>query len=99
MKLLQSILDETEQAIQSQTAQLYQLEAKLQNAEQLRREIKIRQLKYCGLNQIFASGTMEEKKMLLSIMVQRVEVRRGYELNIQLTPDFEQFLDGLIEMR
>ena len=37
--------------------------------------------------------------MLLSIMVQRVEVRRGYGLNIQLTPDFEQFLDGLIEMR
>lgn len=99
VKLLQSVLGETEQAIQSQTAQLYQLEAKLQNAEQLRREIKIKRLKYCGLNQIFASGTMEEKKMLLSVMVQRVEVRRGYELNIQLTPDFEQFLDGLIEMR
>lgn len=99
MKLLQSVLGETEQAIQSQTARLYQLEAKLQNAEQLCHEIRIKRLKYCGLNQIFASGTMEEKKMLLSIMVQRVEVRRGYELNIQLTPDFEQFLDGLIEMR
>ena len=43
--------------------------------------------------------TMEEKKMLLSILVRRVEVRQGYELNIQLTPGFEQFLDGLIEMR
>ena len=37
--------------------------------------------------------------MLLSILVRRVEVRQGYELNIQLTPSFEQFLDGLIEMR
>ena len=37
--------------------------------------------------------------MLLSILVRRVEVRQGYELNIQLTPGFEQFLDGLIEMR
>jgi len=74
-------------------------EAKLQNAEQLRREIQIKQLKYCGLNQVFTSGTMEEKKMLLSILVRRVEVRQGYELNIQLTPGFEQFLDGLIEMR
>ena len=81
------------------SALLEQLEAKLQNAEQLRLEIQIKQLKYCGLNQIFTSGTMEEKKMLLSILVRRVEVRQGYELNIQLTPSFEQFLDGLIEMR
>lgn len=37
--------------------------------------------------------------MLLSILVRRVEVRQGYELNIQLEPGFEQFLDGLIEIR
>ena len=37
--------------------------------------------------------------MLLSILIRRVEVRQGYELNIQLSPDFERFLDGLIEMR
>lgn len=99
LALLRSVLEETERAIQEKTEQLFELEAKLQNAEQLRREIQIKQLKYCGLNQIFTSGTMEEKKMLLSILVRRVEVRQGYELNIQLTPGFEQFLDGLIEMR
>lgn len=99
LTLLQSLLEETEQAVEAKTTQLYELEPKLQNAEQLRREIKIKQRKYCGLNHIFTNGTMEEKKMLLSIMVRRVEVRRGYELNIQLAPGFEQFLDGLIEMR
>ena len=99
LTLLHSVLEETEQAVQEKTERLFELEAKLQNAEQLRREIRIKQLKYCGLNQIFTSGTMEEKKMLLSILVRRVEVRQGYELNIQLTPGFEQFLDGLIEMR
>ena len=99
MALLRSVLEETERAVQEKTERLFELEAKLQNAEQLRLEIQIKQLKYCGLNQIFTSGTMEEKKMLLSILVRRVEVRQGYELNIQLTPGFEQFLDGLIEMR
>lgn len=99
LTLLRSALEETEQAVQKKTEQLFEVEAKLQNAEQLRREIEIKQLKYCGLNQIFTSGTMEEKKMLLSILIRRVEVRQGYELNIQLSPDFEQFLDGLIEMR
>ena len=97
--LLQELLQGTEAEIDKTREGLYELEAKLQNAEQLRREIQIKQLKYCGLNQIFTSGTMEEKKMLLSILVRRVEVRQGYELNIQLTPGFEQFLDGLIEMR
>ena len=99
LTLLQSLLKETKQAIEVQTTQLYELEAKFQNAEQLRREVEIKQRKYCGLNHIFTNGTMEEKKMLLSIMIRRMEVRRGYELNIQLAPGFEQFLDGLIEMR
>lgn len=99
LTMLRSLLEETEQAIQKNTKQLFELERKLQDAEQLRREIQITQLKYCGLNQIFISGTMEEKKMLLSILVRRVEVGQGYKLNIQLAPGFEQFLNGLIEMR
>ena len=99
LTMLRSLLEETEQAIQEKTEQLFELETKLQDAEHLRREIQITQLKYCGLNQIFTSGTMEEKKMILSILVRRVEVGREYELNIQLAPGFEQFLDGLIEMR
>jgi len=97
--LLRTLLDETDQAIKKKMKQLFELEAKLQNTEQLRREIEIKQLKYFGLNQIFTNRTMEEKKMLLSVLIHRVEVRRGYELNIQLAPGFEQFLDGLIEMR
>ncbi|MGN0967656.1 MAG: hypothetical protein ACI4O3_00175 [Oscillospiraceae bacterium] len=50
----------------------------------------------CGQN---ISGTTEEKEMLLPILIRRVEVRQGNELNIQLAPGFEQPLNGLIEMR
>ncbi len=99
VELLQSILNETGQDIEVKTARLFELQAKLQNAEQLRWEIEIKQRKYCGLNEIFTSGTMEEKKMLLAILIRHVGVGRGYELNIQLAPVFEQFLDGLIETR
>ena len=99
LTMLRPLLEETEQAIKEKTEHLFELETMLQDAEQLRREIQITQLKYCGLNQIFISGTMEEKKMLLSILVRRVEVGQGYKLNIQLAPGFEQFLNGLIEMR
>lgn len=97
--LLQELLQGTEAEIDKTRERLYELEARLQNGEQLRREIEIKQRKYCGLNQIFCSGTLEGQKMLLAIVVKRIEVRRDYELNIQLSPDFERFLDGLIEMR
>lgn len=59
----------------------------------------MKQPKYCGLRQFFETGTMAEKKMMLSIMFQRVEIRQGYELNIQLTPGIDQFFEGLIELR
>ena len=95
----EELLQGTEAEIDKTRERLYELEARLQNGEQLRREIEIKQRKYCGLNQIFCSGTLEEQKMLLAIVVKRIEVRQDYELNIQLSPDFERFLDGLIEMR
>lgn len=99
LNLLRSLLEDTEQAITDKTEQIYVLEARFQNAEQLRREVEVKQRKYCGLHQIFQRGTIEEKKMLLSVLIQRVEVGREYELNIKLSPGFEQFLDGLIELR
>jgi hypothetical protein len=99
LPLLRSILEETEQKIQQESMRLHELEVELQNAEQLRRETEVKQLKYCGLHQIFTSGTMEEKKMLLSILVRRVEIGRDYQMNIVLSPEFDRFLDGLIELR
>ena len=96
---LQAAIQDTQLQIEAREEYLFELEAKLRNAEQLRREIEIKQLKYRGLKQVFETGTMDEKKMLLSIMIQRVEIRQGYELNIQLTPGFDQFLEGLIELR
>ena len=98
-ELLREIIGDTTKSIASMTERLYELGAKLQNAEQLRREIEVKQLKYCGLNQIFTNGTMEEKKMLMSIIVHRIEIAEGYKLSIRLTEDFDRFLDGLIETR
>ncbi len=97
--LLQKVLKGTEEQIKANTEKLYELEAKLHNAQQLRQEIEISQREYCGLPWVFENGTLEERKMLLSIMIQRIEIRRDYELNIQLAPGFDQFLEGLMELR
>ena len=96
---LQAAIQDTQLQIEAREKYLCELEEKLHNAEQLRREIEIRQLKYCGLKQAFETGTLDEKKQLLSIMIHRVEISRNYEMNIKLAPGFEQFIDGLIELR
>lgn len=96
---LQAAIQDTQLQIEAREEYLVELEAKLRNAEQLRREIEIKQLKYCGLKAAFETGTMDEKKMLLSVMIHRVEISRNYEMNIKLAPGFEQFIDGLIELR
>lgn len=97
--VLRDIMDTKKEEIEKTTIKLYKLEEKLENAEQFRKEIQIKQRKYCGLKYIFDSGTMEKKKMLLSIIISRVESGKDYQLEIHLAPDFERFLSGLIEMR
>lgn len=96
---LQAAIQDAQLQIEAREEYLAELESKLCNAEQLRREIEIKQLKYCGLKRAFETGTLDEKKQLLSIMIHRVEISRNYEMNIKLAPGFEQFIDGLIELR
>lgn len=94
-KLLQSVLNDTERRIEQTKESLLSLENQMKDVDQLRREIGLNQQKYTDLKECFVSGTMEEKKMLLSQMIERVELKSRYEMKITLSPSFDQFLDGL----
>lgn len=43
----------------------------------------------------YNSASMSAKKVIASHVIERVDVRRGYELNIKLNMSVEQFLSGL----
>ena len=43
----------------------------------------------------FPTATIDAKRMILYHMIERVDVYRGYQLNIQLTEQVQQFLSGL----
>ena len=43
---------------------------------------------------MYDSASMESKKMIVSCLIQRVEVYRDYRLHIDFNIDFEQFSMG-----
>ena len=46
-------------------------------------------------SELYDTASIEAKKMIVSSLIRRVDVYRGYKLHIELTIDFEQFCRGL----
>ena len=46
----------------------------------------------------YQNATMPAKKMIVSHLIERVDVFRGYKLKIKLNITVEQFLNGLNEI-
>ncbi|MFT3952290.1 MAG: hypothetical protein QM689_10185 [Oscillospiraceae bacterium] len=42
---------------------------------------------------------MERRKMIISQLVSRIEIGKGYKLNVELNMDYEQFCEGLDVVR
>ena len=45
--------------------------------------------------ELYDDASFEKKKMIVNYLIKRVEVSRGYKLNIEFNIDFEQFTNGL----
>ena len=51
---------------------------------------------HCGARlALYDTASIEAKKMIVSSLIRRVDVYRGYKLHIEFTIDFEQFCRGL----
>ena len=46
-------------------------------------------------SELYDTASIEAKKMIVSSLIRRVDVYRGYKLHIEFTIDFEQFCRGL----
>ena len=46
-------------------------------------------------SELYDTASIEAKKMIVSSLISRVDVYRGYKLHIEFTIDFEQFCRGL----
>ncbi len=74
-----------------------QVEEELADSDNLRREIQYRCGKYLDIQNEYRNASMEAKKMMLSQLIRRVELRVNYEILIELNPRFEDFVEGLVD--
>ena len=46
-------------------------------------------------SELYDYATIEAKKMIVNSMIKRIDVFRGYELNIELNMNIQQFFNGI----
>ena len=50
--------------------------------------------RFTGWADEFAAATTERKKMIISQVVSRIEISKGYKINLVLSSDYERFCEG-----
>lgn len=71
---------------------------KLKNEQELRRasmeQVKPMYEQFKGWAEEYALASTEQKKMIISQIVSRIELGKGYRIKIRLNVDYEQFCEG-----
>ena len=49
---------------------------------------------FISMAEVYDSASLESKKMIVSRMIARVDVSRGYQLNVCFQPEFKEFFDA-----
>lgn len=62
-------------------------------------KIKLSYERFKGWAEEFSLATVERKKMIISQLVSRIEIGKGYDIHIELNMDYEQFCEwwGVLE--
>ena len=58
-------------------------------------EIKSQYTKALNWSEIFDDADIETRKMIVSYLIKKVSVKRGYDVDIEFNIDYEQFSIGM----
>ena len=71
------------------------LQNELEDSKRMLAEIKNQYNKALNWSEVFDDADIEAKKMIVSYLIKKVTVRRGYNVDIEFNIDFEQFSIGM----
>jgi len=74
------------------------LQNELEDSKHMLANIKSQYNKAISWSEIFDDADIGAKKMIVSSLIKKVLVRRGYEISVELNIDFEQFSLGMDKM-
>lgn len=74
--------------------QLENLQNDMENRKAAMEKVKPSYDRFVGWAEEFMNASIERKKMIISQLVSRIEISKGYKINIELNMDYEQFCEG-----
>lgn len=80
--------------ISDANAQLETIQNEIENQKAAMEKVRPNYDRFIGWAGEFASATVERKKMIISQLVKRIEISKGYKINIEMNMDYEQFCEG-----
>ncbi|MCD7733552.1 MAG: recombinase family protein [Clostridiales bacterium] len=95
-----SELVEQEEARNSQLRQRWQsLQQALEQSQETRRQLEQQYSKIVSMAEMYDAASLEAKKMIVSQMIERVDVGRGYHIELTFRQDFREFFEVLSESK
>ncbi|MBE6754462.1 MAG: hypothetical protein E7559_08980, partial [Ruminococcaceae bacterium] len=95
--LLRELLDEAQVKLAERQNQLTEAQTALEDCAARMAQIKLQHKELISWSRIFAQSSPGAKKMILSKLIERIEVGRDYELNICFRISYAQFCGAVEE--
>lgn len=82
------------QKITDTSLQLEDIKNEMENKKVSMEKVKPTYAKFSGWASEFMSASTERKKMIISQLISRIEISKGYIIHLELNMDYEQFCEG-----
>ena len=95
--MLAGLVEDSEKKCESLKAQCERAERDVESSKTLIKDLNDQYDEIISWSSLYDSASIEAKKMIINSMIKRVDVYRGYELNVELNMNIRQFFLGMDE--
>ena len=93
--LLNSLITSTQEKSNEAEKNIAILQNELEDSKSMLANIKRQYDRALSWSAVFDEADIEAKKMIVSSLIKKISVRRGYEVDIEFNIDYEQFSEGM----
>lgn len=94
--MLAGLVNEVDAKVMELEAVLKEAEREVEEKESLIKELCDSYDEIMSWSELYDSASIEQKKMIVNAMITRIDVYNGYELNVELNFNIQQFFEGMV---
>ena len=94
-QILAGLVEESEARVKTFKEECVNAEHELEYAQSIIKVLTEQYDEIVSWSELYDYATIEAKKMIVNSMIKRIDVFRGYELNIELNMNIRQFFNGI----